>query len=89
MITPIEDAYHNELKPIRQGYQTIEYDFLEHYGEKISDDLFIDLVSKLWLRPFADASRQGWNQSADLFVSSLCVYIGTCSFCCRTGCANL
>ena len=41
MITPIEDAYHNELKPIRQGYQTIEYDFLEHYGEKISDDLFM------------------------------------------------
>ena len=41
MITPIEDAYHNELKPIRQGYQTIEYDFLEHYDEKISDDLFM------------------------------------------------
>ncbi|PPR48971.1 MAG: hypothetical protein CFH15_01412, partial [Alphaproteobacteria bacterium MarineAlpha5_Bin5] len=41
MITPIEDAYHNELKPIRQGYQSIKYDFLEHYDEKISDDIFM------------------------------------------------
>lgn len=41
MITPIKDAYHNELKPISQGYQSIKYDFLEHYDEKISDDLFM------------------------------------------------
>ena len=33
MITPIEDAYHNELKPIRQGYQSIEYDFVNAYND--------------------------------------------------------
>ena len=41
IITPISDIYENEIKPIFKGYKTIEYSFLKHNDEIISDDIFM------------------------------------------------
>tara|TARA_B100000029_G_scaffold42688_1_gene39630 strand:+ start:270 stop:1232 length:963 start_codon:yes stop_codon:yes gene_type:complete len=41
MFTPLQDAYHNEIKPLIEGYSTADYDPLMHNGEVISQDLMM------------------------------------------------
>ena len=41
MITPLTDAYENEIKPWREGYSTANYDTMQYNGVNISQDLMM------------------------------------------------
>ena len=41
MIIPLQDAYHNEIKPLIEGYSTADYGPLMHNGEVITQDLMM------------------------------------------------
>ena len=41
MITPLTDAYENEIKPWREGYSTANYNTMQYNGVNISQDLIL------------------------------------------------
>lgn len=41
MITPLTDAYENEIKPWREGYSTGNHDTMQYNGVDISEDLMM------------------------------------------------